>query len=47
MVIIIGAPRSSRRFVDDEVDDAVQADDTGAEMNDDADGMIILSQNSF
>lgn len=38
MVIIIGAPKPSRRFVDDEVDDVKQqADDT---IENDGEGMI-------
>lgn len=40
MLIIIGAPKPSRRFIDDEIDDVKQADDTGDEV-DDADGRII------
>jgi hypothetical protein len=43
MIIIIGAPKPSRRFVDDEVDAVKQADDTEVnEMDDDAEGKSFL-----
>lgn len=48
MVIIIGAPKPNRRFIDDEVDDVKQADDAGGgNQDDDVDGKLFQSLEKF